>query len=180
MGTRHDVEVLVSGRDAVRPARPWLRRLGWPAAAVLVVGLVTTLEADDEPPTQVTPPTVPPRTAQPVTVLPDEEVEPFWSVDGQGPERLVPPALASGGRAATVRVQCIGAGRLTVEADTGRSVTVQCPAGGYESASFPVFVFFLSGTGRSLSEPMTFDVDASAMTEGSQWRVWTFLPYTLA
>jgi len=180
MGTDDDVEVLVTGHEPRRPTRPWLRHVGWLAAGLLLVGFVAAQEADDRPRNQVTPPTVPPRTAQPVTVLPDEEVEPFWSVEGEGPEAVTPPALTSDGRAATVRVQCIGAGAVTVEADTGRSVTVQCPAGAYESASFEVYVFFLNGTGRSLQDPVTFEVDARGMTPGSQWRVWTFLPYTLA
>ena len=60
MATDDDVEVLVSGNEPRRPARPRLRQVGWLAAGLLVVGFVAAQE-DDQPRNQVTPPTVPPR-----------------------------------------------------------------------------------------------------------------------
>ena len=183
MGAGQDVEVLVSGKEPGPPPRPWLRRLGWLAVVALAVGVVAVQETGDEPlpEQQAAPPTsAPPRPAAPVTVLPEEEVEPFWSVGGIGPGAATPPPLQSNGRPATVRVQCIGPGTVRVRAKTGKTVEVTCPDAAYESLRFEVYASFLSGTGRRLDDPVSFEIDASQMAEGSQWRVWTFLTYTLA
>ena len=182
MGGDHDVEVLVSGREPARPARPWLPRVGWTAAGLLVVGAVVGGENQQEPPPPDPPPTrlsQPSRTAEPVTVLPEPEQTPYWTVDGVTAGTHAPPSLRSSGRPSTIRVQCIGPGTVTVTASTGRSVTVSCPEAAYESRRFDVSAFFLNGTDTTLEESIGFEVVTAGIGEGSRWRVWSFLTYTI-
>src|SRR5680860_589102 len=58
----------------------------------------------------------------------------------------------------------LGPGRHPAGVDLERHRVLQAAAGAYESASFEVYVFFLNGTGRSLQDPVTFEVDARGMT----------------
>lgn len=184
---RDDVEVLVSGSESSRPVRPWLRRAGWLVAGLLALGVVLVQENRDEPesltappaPTESPAPEPPRRTAAPITALPDEEVPSYWTVEGTSSGTVTAPRLRSNGRIAAVRVQCIGPGSVQVTAGTGRFVTVECPDAAYESLRFDVTGSFLRGTGTTLADEVAFDIVTSGMAEGSQWRVWTFLPFTI-
>ena len=190
---RGDVEVLASGREPSTASRPWMGRAGWLAAGLLTLGVVFAQGSRDEPesrtappaptqspvPTQSPAPPPPARTAAPITVLPDEEVPPFWTVEGSTSETVETPLLRSSGRIASVRVQCIGPGTVQVTAGTGRSVAVECPDGDYESRRFDVTGAFLLGSGTTLADDVPFEVSTTGMAEGSQWRVWTFLPFTI-